>query len=539
MEFECCWFNPFRFPENCPNISEGEEALFASPRKRLVEKCLECPGFLRDLDKLAETNHPLCDIVTILKDEYLEQKGRQEALTGFLDNKTREIKFLHELSLVLQTSMDLDEILAVAMTAITSGKGFGMNRAFLLMADRENQCLRGYLGVGPKNYEEAWHIWGEVERDNYSLKQLARHFLQTKMSSEKAKFQDILDELVVHFADRNHIFNKALSDRKAILVQDAFHNPAVDRRLADILGTDSFLVMPLISRNRRVGILIADNFVTHKTITQQDLQSMEIFAFPVAFAIERASLYEKLHEEIEKQTVANLKLQEQQELIVKMEKMAVVGRVTSSIAHSIRNPLMAIGGYARSLLKNLDNIERKREYLEYIVREAKLLEDVLEEVLHYSETLYPVMDWWDVNQLVKNVCRETAEKLDTRQIRLTLELDPNLTTAYLDYKQIAYCIRTIINHVAENQPGVDEVELKTGLDGDRVCITITDNGALLSPEVKAVLTTPFADTQELGVGVGLPLCQMILEKHGSSLDIDDDPAGGTCYRITLPPRKET
>jgi signal transduction histidine kinase len=539
LEFECCWFNHARFPEECPNISEAEESLYTSPRKRLVEKCLECPGFLRDVAKLAETGHPLCEVVTILKEEFLDQKGHLEALTGFLNTKTREIKFLHELSVVLQTSMELDEVLSVAMTAITSGKGFGMNRAILLMTDRANQCLRGYLAVGPKNYEEAWRIWGEVDRNNFSLKELAQQFQKTKMSSEKAKFQDILDQLVIPFSNQQHIFNRSLRERKPILVQDAFHNPDVDQRLAHILGTDSFLVMPLISRNRRVGILIADNFVTHRTITVHDLHSMETFAFPVAFAIERASLYEKLHVEIEKQTAANLKLQEQQELIVKMEKMAVVGRVTSSIAHSIRNPLMAIGGYARSLLKNLDNIERKREYLEYIVREAKQLEDVLEEVLNYSETLYPVMDWWDVNQLVRNVCRELQEKLENRQIRLSLELDPNLTTAFLDYKQMAYCIRTIINHVVEIQPGVDHVELHTAQEGSAVSITISDNGALLSPDVKELLTTPFAVTQELGVGVGLPLCQMILEKHGSSFNIEDRAEGGTSYCITLPQRKET
>ena len=538
MEWECCWFEGEIPPGRCPHIGEGEDELCASPRRRFIEKCLECPEFQRDLQRLRESGNPISTALTYLVEEFLEQKGHLQALIGFLNSKTREIKFLHELSLVLQTSIDLDEVLSVAMTAITSGKGFGMNRAFLLMTDRERKYLQGYLGVGPRNYEEAWHIWAEVDRSNFTLKELARHFRRTKISSERAKFQDILDQLTVPFADQGHIFNRALNERKPILVTDAFHNPEVDQRLAYILGVDSFLVMPLISRNRRVGVLIVDNFVTHKPITTQDLQSLETFAFPVAFALERASLYEKLQEEIEKQTAANIKLQEQQELIVKMEKMAVVGRVTSSIAHSIRNPLMAIGGYARSLLKNQGNSERKREYLEYIVREARQLEEVLEEVLNYSDSLYPVMDWWDVNQLLRNVCRELQEKLSGRQIHLSLDLDPDLPAAYLDYKQIAYCIRTVISHAAENQPGVDRIEVSTRHGLGEVLVTICDNGASLSREVKEVLTTPFATTQELGIGVGLPLCRIILEKHGSLFSIDDRPEGGTCYNISLAVRKE-
>jgi signal transduction histidine kinase len=539
VELECCWFNQVRSPRDCPNIGEGEEELYTSPRRRLVEKCLECAAFQRDIDALAASGHPSGELMGILRDEVLEQKGHLQALAGFLSSKTREIKFLHELSVVLQTSLELDEVLSVAMTAITSGKGFGMNRAFLLMAEREQQRLRGYLAVGPRNYEEAWQIWSEVDRHNFSLRELARHFQRTKLSSEKAKFHDILEQLTISYTDEAHILNRALRERKPVLVTDAFHNPEVDPSLARILGVDSFLVMPLISRNRRIGILIADNFVTHRSITPHDLQSLETFAFPVAFAIERASLYEKLHEQVEQQTAANLKMQEQQELIVKMEKMAVVGRVTSSIAHSIRNPLMAIGGYARSLLKNLDNLEHKREYLEYIVREAKQLEDVLEEVLNYSDSLYPVMDRWDLNQLVRNVCRELDGKLAGRQIAVVQSLDPDLPTVYLDYKQIAYCLRTVIAHMTENQPGVDRIELRTAAnDVDTVTVTLCDNGTPMTPEVKEALTTPFTGTHELGLGVGLPLCRIILEKHGSSFVIEDRPGGGTCYSITLPQGKE-
>lgn len=538
MNWECCWTKREITPEECPNIFEGEEELYSSHKRRVVEKCLECPRFRNDLQKIKEFDHPLSGILPFLIAEFQDQKAQVQSIVNFLNTKTREIKFLHEVSIVLQTSVDLDEVLSVALTAITAGKGFGMNRAFLLMTDKERKYLRGYLGVGPKNYEEAWHIWDDLGRSNLTLKEMAWNFRKTKLSSERVKFQDILERLTVPLSEQQHIFNRALKAKKAILVEDAFHNAEVDQELARSLGVDSFLIMPLISRNRRIGVMIADNCITHKPITPQDVQSLETFAFPVAFALERASLYERLQEEVDKLTAANIKLKEQQELIVKMEKMALVGRITSSIAHSIRNPLMVIGGFARTLLKNIAENDPKREYLESIVQESKLLEDVLEEVLNYSDSLYPAVDRWDVNQLITNVCRELEERLEQRKISCSLDLAPELPTIYVDYKKIAYCIRTIINNTLETVSGVDEIRIKTCHEEDDIVIEIIDNGKALTQEAREALTTPFFSTQELGVGLGLPLCKTILEKYGNRFFMETPKEGGTKYTLRLKINKE-
>lgn len=534
MDWECCWAKNQITPEECPYIAAGEEDLYGSLQRRIVDKCMECPRFKNDLQRMKDLAYPLSEVLPHIISEYREQKARMASMASFVNRKTREIKFLHELNVVLQTSMDLDEVLSVAMTAITAGKGFGMNRAFLLMADKERQYLKGYLGVGPRNYEEAWQIWQDIDRTNNTLRAMARNFQRTKLTSEKVKFQDILEKLSVPLADEKHIFNRALRGKKPLLAENAFHNPDVDPGLARILGVDCFLVMPLISRKRRIGIIIADNCVTHKPITPQDMQSMETFAFPVAFALERASLYERLREEVTKQTAANMKLKEQQELIVKMEKMALVGKITSSIAHSIRNPLMIIGGFARSLLKSSAENDQKRSYLETIVQEAKQLEDVLAEVLNYSDSLFPAMDMWDVNQLVTAVYNELRERLMQRGIRSSLEPAADLPMVCIDYKQIAYCVRALIINAMELMTGGGEIWLKTALNGECVTVELSDDGPALSPEVREALTTPFVATQEMGTGSGLPLCRTILEKQGNELLIGDRPGGGTTYIIKLP-----
>lgn len=540
MDPHNCWRQETVTAEDCSYLEPGEEDFLCSHERRVVEKCLNCPRFASELEVMKNAGEPLAPLVNFLSEELLDVKIRLESMDGFLNSKTREIRFLHELSTVLQTSMDLDEVLSVAMTAITAGKGFGMNRAFLLMCDKDEKYLRGYLGVGPRSYEEAWHIWQEVEQTNLTLKEMAHSFRKNKLFSEKVKFQDILERLTVPLADQEHILTRALYEKRPILVVEAFNNPLVTPEFAGILGVDSFLIMPLISGNRKIGVLIADNFITRRAITHQDIQSIETFAFPVAFALVRASLYEQLQDEIEKITLANHKLQEQQELIVKMEKMALVGRITSSIAHSIRNPLMVIGGFARSLLKSIEVDDPKKEYLSSIIQEARQLEDVLVEILNYSDSLYPVKDRWDLNQLVEDSCSELQEQFASAGCVCRLELADGLPAVLVDYKQISYCVRTLLATSLENRAPGGEIIFNTRWDGNLVELELEDPRGNLPEDAWENLTTPFSSTQELGVAgvVGLPICRTILEKSGNSLNIKKNQTGGMLYTIRLNLQKE-
>ena len=187
MDWQCCWTKKEIVPKECPYIAEGEEELYTAHRRRVVEKCLDCPRFRNDLLTFQQSGHPLAEIFPLVTTELLDQKGRLQSMGSFLNSKTREIRFLHELNIVLQTSLDLDEVLSVAMTAITAGKGFGMNRALLLMTDKERQSLRGYLGVGPRNYEEAWQIWQEIGQNDLTLREMARNFQKTKLAVGKGQ----------------------------------------------------------------------------------------------------------------------------------------------------------------------------------------------------------------------------------------------------------------------------------------------------------------------------------------------------------------
>ncbi|MEJ2202380.1 MAG: ATP-binding protein, partial [Desulfuromonadaceae bacterium] len=230
-------------------------------------------------------------------------------------------------------------------------------------------------------------------------------------------------------------------------------------------------------------------------------------------------------------TTANTQLREQQELIVRMEKMALVGKIASNIAHTIRNPLTIIGGFARNLIKDTSPNDVKRSYIETIIRETRRLEEVLQEVLVYSESLHPTFDWWDVNQLITGVMVGLHDDLEMNRISSNFALEPNLPKVKLDYKKIAYCLRSLACNAIEAMTNGGHIDICSALSNDEVHIVFSDNGPGMSPETLQAVTTPFFSTKESGSGLGLSLCQRILEDHGAQLDITSAESTGTTLTI--------
>jgi len=538
VNLKYCWNRDEIEQADCPMIGMEEGELLLSKQQRLLEMCGDCAKFVNDLKQLYDEENPLATLLSDLLSENRRQKTQIQSLVSFLDNKTLEMRFLHELGTVLQSSVDLDEVLSVALTAITAGKGFGMNRAFLLLCDREADLLRGHLGIGPGSRDEAGHVWGEITQSDLTLKAMSQNFRQNKLSSERAKFHHLLEQLTIPLSNKEHIVIKALDGRNPVVVHGAFQHPEVPTELANLLGVDTFLLMPLISQNRRIGMIIADNFVTNREITEEDMHSLETFAFPVAFAIERASLYDKLQVELNRVTEAGKKLKEQQELIVRMENMALVGRITSSIAHSVRNPLMIIGGFARSMLKNSPPSDPKRTFIESIVAETQQLEGVLDEILNYSDSLYPTRDFWDVNQLIEATLRDTADALASLGYATGYSPGFDLPPVYIDFKQLSYCLRTILQNDISGISSDLSIAISSQRGEGSVIIRIQDHSKHISQAELDHLLVPFLETRNLGVGLGLALCKTMLEKQGIPFTAVADEGSGISYSITLPTNKE-
>jgi len=162
---------------------------------------------------------------------------------------------------------------------------------------------------------------------------------------------------------------------------------------------------------------------------------------------------------------------------------------------------------------------------------------VLDEILNYSDSLYPTRDFWDVNQVVETAIRDVQEMLIQRGCECRFEPDATIPHAYIDIKQVSYCVRTLILNDIDGRTG-EKIRIQAVQHNGAIQISIEDSGRVVSQEELDALLTPFAITHDLGTGLGLALCRTMLEKQGIPLIVIAPPEGGITYTITLPTHKE-
>ena len=501
---------------------EGDTAL-------IMARCFDCPSFWEAVSKLAMGSEG--GVVPPLAAALLYAQHRLEELDYRLQVNDREFEFLRDVGIYLQGSVGRDEVIVMALTAITAGKGYGLNRAILLLVDENREHLNGYLAVGPRSAAEGWQIWNEIAEHDDTLEEMARRFLVEKMSDEQARFRELLDCLSIPLTRHDHLFVSTLESRQSVHISQPWNEPGLDPRQVELLGTSELVLVPLLSGARRIGILLADNIVTGAPISENDLHRLETFALPVSYAIERAALYERLRQELSKLTEAHQRLSAQQEVIVRMEKLALIGEMSADIAHRIRNPLTIIGGYARRLLKGELSAEQ-RQGLEIILHQSELIGATTSHLLAETDSQHPTRDRWNLGKTIALALLLHAEKMEIRGISCRFEPPEDDIIAVFDLKKISYCLKIIIDRCIESLTagGALDIELSRGESEVTVSFSF-GRQTVLGEDEGATVPSQSRDIE-------LAQVMRILKQQGGQIVREERPDGGATYKVILPDNKE-
>jgi len=236
------------------------------------------------------------------------------------------------------------------------------------------------------------------------------------------------------------------------------------------------------------------------------------------------------------------------------ERLLSLGRLSTVIAHEVRNPLMIIKGALHALRqKHLDDTARQ-EAARDINEEVERLNRIVNEVLDFARPIRFEIAPTDLNAL----CREsaTASQAAGPGVDVGLDLDPSASAVTTDAERLRIALvnmlvnaRHAVNGmpaaVASAQPLVpdpqslvasseSDVMLRTRANGDRVTIVIADRGAGIDPAHLAHVFDPYFTTKRGGTGLGLPIAKNIIEGLGGSISIESALGAGTEIRVDLP-----
>ncbi len=443
------------------------------------------------------------------------------------------IQLAHELAMKMNTAYlsttELDEILHAILVGITAEEGLQFNRAFLALFDESGAVLEGRLAIGPGNREDGNRIWQDVRE-----RQLGLHDLLTRMHEEgNVEVNRIVHALKVEAMDSDHLLIRAVRTRESMNVVDGRCAYPVSLELLGLLEEDSFVVVPLFSPSRALGVLIADHYVSRGPITEEQIHALESFASQASLAIEHCHLYTTMQRKLRELEEVTGELQKNKDLLVEAERYSALGHMAAQLAHSIRNPITAIGGTARLLARKIDNKEWL-QFLSMMAGEAEKIEKTLEDLFNFVEQVKPVRVPTRLLPLIRKSLLLHFKALNEQSIRQVLVLPDEDPLVEVDGRQIQQALVHLIRNSVEAMPLGGELTVEVVREGERVRIDIGDTGMGMSRENLEHAVDPFFTTKMIGAGMGLTLVKRIIEDHGGDLVLAGGRTGGMTATIFLP-----
>lgn len=466
-------------------------------------------------------------------------KGAGAFLTVW-DDVSDRVEKIFELSMLrqinesmMEKNLRLDRLLHLVLTCVTAGSALGFNRAFLLLVSKDGRRVCGKMGVGPQSKEDAYKVWAKLGAEGRTtLKDFLGGLSYEPPSKDSPLAQDVA-KLDFSMAGTHNAVVSAILHKKACLVGDAATDARVDGEFRAVYPVEEFVIVPLIGRNRVLGAIIADNVYSRDAIRQEQVQLLTMFANQAGLALETAEMYRNLQKDRNQLKQAYQTLMNTQSKLMSAEKLAAIGKMAAHVSHEIRNPLVTIGGFARTILKKNPQPEI-REAAEIVVSEVTRLEKILNEVLDFSRPVTPIFKSQDLNEVIRESCVLVSAELKSGEVRLLCKLDDKLPKIVMDSQQLKQAVLNILKNAINAMPSGGTLTVTTECLKEYAKIDVTDTGSGIPEAVLRQLFTPFFTTRQTGTGLGLAVTRQIVEEHEGTIDIKSEEGKGTTCLIFLP-----
>ena len=447
-----------------------------------------------DFGEHSMTSYPVFDEFQRKQEEIIEELER-----------VRELSLLHDISQSMYT-LNLEEILELILQGVARGIGFDRVRLYLL--DEEKKQLVCKVAVG-------------VEREK-------------------------INSLSLPYDREDNIISRAILERRPFIVEDASRDPRVNRGLINFLDVKSFAAVPLLSREKVLGGIAADNLVSQRSITEKKLQSLMIFANQAALALENALMYEELRafssQLGERVKRATLELEETQRQLFQSEKLAALGKLSAGIAHEIRNPLTSIKILIHSLADEMATPASREKDLAVIETEIEQVNKIIKQFLDFARPRPPSLEPIDVRKVLEETLALIVYEMEAQEVSLEREYAPGLPPVPMDREQMKQVFLNLLLNAIQAMEQGGKLKVATALKhpvpgtnrGSFAKISFQDTGKGIPEDVKGKVFEPFYSTKEGGIGLGLSIAQRIVEEHGGEIGLESSPGKGTVFYLTIP-----
>lgn len=228
---------------------------------------------------------------------------------------------------------------------------------------------------------------------------------------------------------------------------------------------------------------------------------------------------------------------EMEKRLQQAEKLAAIGELSTYIAHEIRNPLFAIGGFANALLRSPDLATGASEKVRIILEESKRLDNILKSIINFARPTKGIVTEVDVNTVVLETMQLLSIGCKERGIAIDIQLAEDAARARGDAELLKQCLINLVKNSLEAMPGDGILTVSTGMESYYVYVKVTDTGVGIAAEIQDKIFNPFFTTKKTGggSGLGLAMTKKIIGDLGGALSLESQVELGTTVTILLPP----
>ena len=235
-----------------------------------------------------------------------------------------------------------------------------------------------------------------------------------------------------------------------------------------------------------------------------------------------------------------VRLQTLQTELLHVTRVNAMGQMSSAIAHELNQPLTASANYisaAKRFLQRPDGAAQAQDAMEQAGKQILRAGTTIRNLRDFIEKREGHRAPENLSKIIEQGVALAFAGMAHVNVKVRLQLEASLPTVFVDRIQIQQVLVNLVRNAIEAMQGSDirELTITTGRSGDQyVSVTVRDSGPGLPEDVRKKLFQPFVTTKESGMGVGLMICQSIIQFHGGSIEVSSDNQTGTTFCFRLP-----
>lgn len=222
---------------------------------------------------------------------------------------------------------------------------------------------------------------------------------------------------------------------------------------------------------------------------------------------------------------------------IEAERFAAIGRAVSEIAHDMKSPLMAIGGFVSQVSRKLSGDEASLNKLQVVIRETARLEGMVKEMLDFGRPFELVPSQESLNDLVEETVEVSKPIAGKAGVELRAEVDRSMPSLELDATRLRQVLMNLITNAIQSSSSGEEILVRTRHSKLEEIVEITDCGCGIPEGEREKIFQPFFTTKKEGTGIGLATAKKIVEAHGGRITFHPNKDKGTTFVVALPSRR--